>query len=45
MLTVICTPDLINVELTLMPLIDPSGQIADVSTLGDRIEVLVKDGR
>ncbi|ODG98538.1 ABC transporter ATP-binding protein [Nostoc sp. KVJ20] len=42
---VIRTPDLINVERTLMPLIDPSGQIADVSTLGDRIEVLVKDAQ
>ena len=41
----ILTPDPVNVERTLMPLIDPDGQIANVSTFGDRIEVLVKDAQ
>lgn len=40
---VIRTADLVKVEQALMPLIEPNGQIADVSTLGDHIEVLVKE--
>jgi len=43
---VIRTADLIKAEQALMPLIDPpAGQIVDVSTLGDHIEVLVKDSQ
>jgi ABC-2 type transport system ATP-binding protein len=39
---VIRTPELVETEQALLPLVK-AGAIADVSTLGDRIEVLVKD--
>ncbi len=42
---VIRTADLVKAEQALIPLIEPNGQIADVSTLGDHIEVLVKDAQ
>jgi len=42
---VIRTLDLVKAEQILLPLIDPDGQIADVSTLGDHLEVLVKDAQ
>lgn len=38
---VIRTPELVETEQALLPLVE-AGEIADVSTLGDRIEVLVK---
>ena len=40
---VIRTEELVKAEQTLLPLVDHT-QIADVSTFGDRVEVLVNDG-
>ncbi len=41
---VIRTPELVQTEQALLPLVNQE-QIADVSTYGDRIEVLVKDAK
>lgn len=41
---VIRTPELVKTEQALLPLVNQQ-QIADVSTYGDRIEVLVKDAK
>ncbi len=41
---VIRTPELVKTEQALLPLVNQE-QIADVSTYGDRIEVLVKDAK
>ncbi len=38
------TPELVKTERALLPLVQ-AGEIADVSTFGDRIEVLVKDAQ
>jgi len=42
---VIRTADLVKAEQVLIPLIETDEQIADVSTLGDHIEVLVKEAQ
>jgi ABC-2 type transport system ATP-binding protein len=40
---IIRTSELVKAEQTLIREVDPTGQLSEVSTLGDRIEVLVKE--